>query len=160
MYVAQYDSCLCRSSNRNTPLLKVYHNCHNLLFGGMQWLLITKAVREWESFCTPFFAGTDGQIKLFLMKAKVHKRRNQVRYSIVCDNRDKKNRKLLEIVKVRHCISSPYHPQTDERMNQTLSRMLVKLANEEKEDWDLHIDSALYANRVSRHHSTKYTLFS
>ena len=44
-------------------------------------------------------------------------------------------------------------------MNQTLSRMLVKLANEKREDWDLYIDSALYAYRVSRHDSTKYTPF-
>ena len=69
---------------------------------------------------------------------------------------------MLEIVKVRHCISSPYHPQTnglDERMNQTLTRMLVKLAREKKEDWDLYIESALYAYRISRHDSTKYTPF-
>ena len=72
------------------------------------------------------------------------------------------NRELLDVVKVRHCISSPYHPQTnglDERFNQTLSRMLVKLTTTNKEDWDLYIESALYAYRVSPHHSTKYTPF-
>ncbi len=70
-------------------------------------------------------------------------------------------RKLLDIVKVRHNISSPYHPQTnglDERMNQTLIRILAKLAKV-KEEWDLYIDSALYAYRVSRQDSTKYTPF-
>ena len=62
---------------------------------------------------------------------------------------------------MNHRISSPYHPQTnglDERTNQTLVRTLNKLA-ETQSNCDQHIDSALYAYRVSKHDSSKFSPF-
>ena len=49
---------------------------------------------------------------------------------------------IVIVIVVLSLSTSPYHPQTnglDERIKQTLSRMLVKLANEKREDWDLYI---------------------
>ena len=62
---------------------------------------------------------------------------------------------------MEHRISSPYHPQTnglDERINQTLVRMLKKLVTTE-EDWDQYIDTALYAYRISIQDSSRFSPF-
>ena len=56
---------------------------------------------------------------------------------------------------------SAYHPQTnglDERTNQTLVKAIVKLSSS-TQDWDLNIEAALYAYRISRHDSSKYSPF-
>lgn len=71
------------------------------------------------------------------------------------------SRCLFERTGVEHRISSPYHPQTnglDERTNQTLVKSLVKLSSS-TEDWDIHIEAALYAYRISRHDSSRYSPF-
>jgi len=46
----------------------------------------------------------------------------------------------------------------DERTNQTLVHTLQKLLSSDK-DWDLKIDPALYAYRISVHDSTKFSPF-
>ena len=59
-------------------------------------------------------------------------------------------------------MSSAYHPQTnslDERMNQTITKAIMKYVNSEIEDWDEHTDAALFSYRTSIHASTKYTPF-
>ena len=68
---------------------------------------------------------------------------------------------LFDLTSVEQRISSAYHPQTnglDERTNQTLVKALIKLSSSQ-EDWDLNIDSALYAYRIARHDSTGYSPF-
>ena len=72
------------------------------------------------------------------------------------------NKTLFELTGTDHRISSAYHPQTnglDERMNQTLTKSLLKLVNVNKDNWDLLIDPVLFAYRTSKHDSTKYTPF-
>ena len=72
------------------------------------------------------------------------------------------NEKLFEIAGVEHRVSSAYHPQTnglDERMNQTLTKAIVKYINTEQDDWDEHIESILFSYRTSVHASTKCTPF-
>ena len=67
---------------------------------------------------------------------------------------------LFEFTNVEHRISSAYHPQTnglDERTNQTLVRALVKQCSANQRDWDLHIDSTLYAYRIARQDSSKFS---
>lgn len=62
---------------------------------------------------------------------------------------------------MEHRISSAYHPQTnglDERTNQTLVRTLKKLTSAE-EDWDQHIEAALYAYHISVHDSSRFSPF-
>ena len=68
---------------------------------------------------------------------------------------------LFDLTGVEHRISSPYHPQTnglDERTNQTLMRALIKFS-EAKVDWDLNIDAALYAHRISKLASSQFSPF-
>ena len=64
---------------------------------------------------------------------------------------------LCEKFRIKHKLSSPYHPQTNglvERFNRTLCESLAKVS--EKEDkWDEHIESVLFAYRTIRHNTTK-----
>src|SRR6218665_3335373 len=46
-----------------------------------------------------------------------------------------------------------------ERFNQTLVTHLMKVVNEESTDWDDHIQSIVFAYRVNRQESTKFTPF-
>ena len=69
------------------------------------------------------------------------------------------NEKLFEIAGVEHRVSSAYHPQTnglDERMNQTLTKAIVKYINTEQDE---HIESILFSDRTSVHASTKFKPF-
>ena len=47
----------------------------------------------------------------------------------------------------------------DERFNQKLQSMLVKFVQDKKEDWDLFIDTSIFAYNTSHHESTSYTPF-
>ena len=43
---------------------------------------------------------------------------------------------------IDHRVSSAYHPETnglDERMNQTVTKAIVKYLNPEQDDWDEHL---------------------
>ncbi len=65
---------------------------------------------------------------------------------------------LYEITKTEHRVTSAYHPQTNgltERFNQTLTRSLAKITNDNQDDWDLKIDTVLMSYRASRQASTK-----
>ena len=71
------------------------------------------------------------------------------------------NDKLLEMAGIEHRVSSAYHPQTnglDKRMNQTVTKAIVKYLNPEQDDWDEHIDAILFSYRTSIHASTKFYL--
>jgi hypothetical protein len=66
---------------------------------------------------------------------------------------------LLDIHKVR---TTPYHAQCDgmsERFNRTLQAMLKHYANEEANNWDLHIPLLQFAYNTEVHYSTKATPF-
>jgi hypothetical protein len=69
---------------------------------------------------------------------------------------------LCQQLGVRHKLSTAYHPQTNglvERFNRTLCETLAKFANENKNDWDLYIPSALFSYRVKRHNTTRHEPF-
>ncbi len=68
---------------------------------------------------------------------------------------------LLERFKIRHNLSTPYHPKTNglvERFNKTLCESLAKL-NEERENWDEYISPTLFAYRTKINKSTQFTPF-
>src|SRR6266542_93929 len=69
--------------------------------------------------------------------------------------------KLLERFKIRHNLSTPYHPKTNglvKRFNKTLYESLAKL-NEERENWDEYISLTLFAYRTKINKSTQFTPF-
>ena len=75
---------------------------------------------------------------------------------------NKLNKCLFEKFKTDHRISTAYHPQTNglvERYNQTLQLSLVKLVNNQQNDWDEYLDGLLFAYRTSVQKSTKITPF-
>src|SRR6266498_1593018 len=69
--------------------------------------------------------------------------------------------KLLERFKIRHNLSTPYHPKTNglvKRFNKTLYESLAKL-NEERENWDEYISPTLFAYRTKINRSEEHTSF-
>ncbi|GBC06766.1 hypothetical protein RclHR1_07020009 [Rhizophagus clarus] len=63
---------------------------------------------------------------------------------------------------VKHRLSTAYHPQTNglvERFNRTLCETLAKFANENKNDWDLYVSTALFAYRTRKHNTTRHEPF-
>ena len=64
---------------------------------------------------------------------------------------------LTGIAKTR---TTAYHPQCDglvERQNRTLQDMLAAFASEHRDDWDLWIDSVVFAYNTSCHKSTGHS---
>lgn len=60
---------------------------------------------------------------------------------------------------VKHTTTS-YHPQSDgvvERLNSTLINSLSHLVSDTQEDWDRHINFALFAHRTAKHAATGET---
>ena len=69
---------------------------------------------------------------------------------------------LCDELGVKHKLSTAYHPQTNglvERFNRTLCEVLAKFANEQKDDWDSYIPSALFAYRTMRQGTTRHEPF-
>ncbi|XP_077959398.1 retrovirus-related Pol polyprotein from transposon 297 [Gasterosteus aculeatus] len=69
---------------------------------------------------------------------------------------------LCALLKVKQLRTSVYHPQTDglvERFNQTLKRMLRRVADEDKRDWDLMLPYVLFGIREVPQASTGFTPF-
>ena len=82
---------------------------------------------------------------------------------IISDRGSHFNNKLVEQLcdkfKIRHRMSSPYHPQTNglvERFNKTLCEMLAKVSEQENQ-WDQHINEVLFAYRTRKHSTTQQT---
>src|SRR5207237_837377 len=68
---------------------------------------------------------------------------------------------LCQRFEIKHRKSAPYHPQTNglvERFNRTLCETLAKVSEEENQ-WDEHIEEALFAYRTIKHSTTKHTPF-
>src|SRR6266511_3772979 len=69
--------------------------------------------------------------------------------------------RLLERFRIRHNLSTSYHPKTNglvERFNKTLCESLAKL-NKERENWDEYISLILFAYRTKINKSTQFIQF-
>jgi transcription initiation factor IIE alpha subunit len=69
---------------------------------------------------------------------------------------------LCDELGVKHKLSTAYHPQTNglvERFNRTLCETLAKFANDNNDDWDTFIPSALFAYRTKQHETTRHEPF-
>lgn len=69
-------------------------------------------------------------------------------------------RETLGELNIQHITTSPYHPQSNakvERFHRTLADVLAKLAEHNRENWDLFLTQALAAVRFSVNETTKFS---
>lgn len=67
---------------------------------------------------------------------------------------------LINLLKTKHLISSPYHPQTNgalERSHLTLKDYLKHYIKPDQTDWDEYIQFAMFSYNSSIHSSTNFT---
>ena len=71
-------------------------------------------------------------------------------------------RQTMEHLNIHHKFSSPYHPETNakvERSHKTLNDLLAKKIEDNVDTWDVHITSALWAHRTNVSVTTKKSPF-
>ena len=69
---------------------------------------------------------------------------------------------FTKLLGCNHIKSTPYHPQTNgviERFNSTFERQLAKLTDKNVNNWDVHLNSILFAYNTGQHSTTKYSPF-
>ena len=69
---------------------------------------------------------------------------------------------FTKLLGCHHIKSTAYHPQTNgaiERFNSTFERQLAKLTDENMNNWDVHLNSVVFAYNTGQHTTTKYSPF-
>ncbi|MCO5590992.1 hypothetical protein L7F22_044968 [Adiantum nelumboides] len=89
-----------------------------------------------------------------------------VPFELVSDQgKDFRNDLIQDLVKkleIKHRYSTPYHPQCNglvEAFNGVLHKILFKLVEEHPKDWDMYLERALWACRVTQKLATGFTPF-
>ena len=52
------------------------------------------------------------------------------------------NRGIFEVLGIKHCVTTAYHPQAngqDERTNLNIKESIIKYCNDDQKDWDSHL---------------------
>ena len=72
-------------------------------------------------------------------------------------------KEFLEKLKIVHCSTTPYHPQTNslvENFNRIIGHMLTKyLVGKSHQMWDQYIDQALFTIQIRTHSTTRQSPF-
>jgi transposase InsO family protein len=69
---------------------------------------------------------------------------------------------LLESYRIKHLMSSAYHPRTNgvaERYNAVIGKMIAKYSHKNRATWDLYVNTCLLASRIRLHKSTGFSPF-
>jgi hypothetical protein len=87
-----------------------------------------------------------------------------VPYRILSDQGTHFNNQLItaftQLLGCHHIKSTPYHPQTNgaiERFNSTFERQLAKLTDRQINNWDIHLQSIVFAYNTGQHATTKFS---
>ena len=70
------------------------------------------------------------------------------------------NQRLCQLLGIERSRTTAYHPQGNgqvERFNRTVEAILAKMVGEHQDDWDKHLQKAVFAYRTSLHESTGYS---
>ena len=70
------------------------------------------------------------------------------------------NQRLCQMLGIERSRTTAYHPQGNgqvERFNRTVEAILAKMVGEHQDDWDKHLQKAVFAYRTSLHESTGYS---
>jgi hypothetical protein len=68
----------------------------------------------------------------------------------------------MKKIKAKHIFTSAFHPRTNskcERLNQTFKHMITKYVKGDTHSWDDFIETALFACRIRKHHTTNMSPF-
>lgn len=71
-------------------------------------------------------------------------------------------KEVNKLFKVRHILTSPYHPQSNgalERSHSTLKDYLKHYLNKQQTNWDEYVELAMFTYNTHIHASTKFTPF-
>ena len=70
------------------------------------------------------------------------------------------NQRLCQLLGIERSRTTAYHPEGNgqvERFNRTVEAILAKMVGEHQDDWDKHLQKAVFAYRTSLHESTGYS---
>eukprot|EP00731_Ephydatia_muelleri_P024409 Em0016g680a len=70
------------------------------------------------------------------------------------------NQRLCQLLGIERSRTTAYHPQENgqvERFNRTVEANLTTMVGEHQDDWDKHLQKAVFAYRTSLHESTGYS---
>ena len=68
--------------------------------------------------------------------------------------------KLAQLITYKHLFTSAYHPQTNgqaEKFNKTLKHMLMKFIDANQADWDLYLQSVVFAYNTTPHAGSQFS---